>query len=669
MTIRHKLTAGAVGLAMLAGSAWCLAGSVTQFRVDSRHTGFKSSTLALPVGLYWKFSTGHPEEHAFSTPAVSDKAAYFCHGGSVYALDLRTGEPLWEFQRDTKFHTAPALHGDCVYVGSTDGFLRALDQEKGRERWSFKANGPIDSSPTIHAGIIYFGSDDKNLYALDLRDQQLLWQYTTKGAIKSSPAIYRGRVFFSSQDRHVYSVSNRGKFVWRTSLDYSAMFSSPTVDRGKVIVGSRQKLFCLDADDGHVIWKRAMGGVVAGSPAIHGGRAYVGTKAGYVYAVGLAKGDIIWRYPHTEPADPQPVLSSPIIMGDRLVVRMGKTTVTSLNISDGSPVWDYALAEPPEKKEKKKTAGAGEMGPGSIMPGGVEGMPGGAEGMPGAEMMGPGAMAPAEGMMGGVPSAGAETGHRRRGSSGRRRGGRRGTGVGTEVDMGGGVGGVGRGGRRAQDVERTELKFEDNFASSVACVEGALYVLGDDGALYAMMSSAVDAAPPVVKQPLLDVPSKGDKRLVFPLDILHEGDPDDRYAEDVKIPGSPTIYLSVLLRDEGTGVNPDSIVVSLNGTVVDHVYQQAKGLLWGIHEPKRGTSRNLKDGLQKFEIKASDWKGQQAISRFAFTVDNSLPPPEPPKAAQPAAGMMMGPEGMEPGMMGPEGMPMAPPGGMPMAPP
>jgi hypothetical protein len=220
----------------------------------------------------------------------------------------------------------------------------------------------------------------------------------------------------------------------------------------------------------------------------------------------------------------------------------------------------------------------------------------------------------------------------------------------------GGVGGD-VGGDRGRE-EREELEFDENFAASVVAVAGALYVLSDEGVLYAMNSGAVDASPPDVKHPLLDVPSTEEQRMVFPLEVLAEGDPDDRYADEVEVPGSPSIYLSLVCKDEGSGVNPETIIVSRNGKMLEHIYDPATQLLWWIHEPKAGAAHNLENGLQAFEIKVADWRGQQAVSRFAFKVDNALPPPEAPQTGT-GGGMMpggpggQGMPGMMPGMMGP----------------
>jgi hypothetical protein len=364
-----------------------------------------------------------------------------------------------------------------------------------------------------------------------------------------------------------------------------------------------------------------------------------------------------------------------MLVGDRLLVLMGNILV-ALKADNGEVSWEYSLAPKEEEEEEPKAAGGQAVvaGGGAMMGGGMMGA--GAEAMmPGAmggEMPGgmPGGDAMMGGAMGGDERGGRRSGRRGDRGSGRRsgRGGRGGRGE-RGGEAGGDIGDIGAGGGgggRVQDrTEREELKYEENFAASVVAVEGAVYVLSDAGALYAMGAGAVDVSPPEILHPLLDVPSTEEQRMVFPLEVLKEGDPDDRYADEVEIPGSPSIYMSALCKDEGSGVNPDSIVLSLNGKTLEHIYDPVTQLLWWLHEPRAGAARNIQDGLQKIEVRVSDWRGQQAMARFAFKVDNALPPPEAPKTGA-AGGAMPGMEGgpmMMPGMPG--GGPAGEPGMMP----
>jgi hypothetical protein len=172
-----------------------------------------------------------------------------------------------------------------------------------------------------------------------------------------------------------------------------------------------------------------------------------------------------------------------------------------------------------------------------------------------------------------------------------------------------------------------------------------------------------------VREALVDIQGKGGFQVRYQI-VLDRGDTfAGRYADLVEIPGAPPIRVSVVLDDEGVGVNPATIQVRLNNELVETTYDARQALLWYVYEPA-GAARSLRNGVQNMMIRAADWKGNDIRAQLSFTVDNSLPPPSPPQQLQPGPG---GP-GMDPGMPGMPGMPGGPmmpgmPGGMPPPPP
>jgi hypothetical protein len=73
--------------------------------------------------------------------------------------------------------------------------------------------------------------------------------------------------------------------------------SSPAVAGGRVYVGSDDaKVYCLDASTGAKIWSYLTGDRVVSSPAIVDGVVYIGSYDGKVYAFGLG---VIPEFPTT----------------------------------------------------------------------------------------------------------------------------------------------------------------------------------------------------------------------------------------------------------------------------------------------------------------------------------------------------------------------------------
>src|ERR1019366_7707549 len=68
--------------------------------------------------------------------------------GAIRALEAATGQMRWEF----KMHSAPwagvlSTAGGLVFSGSDEGNFFALDARSGKPLWDFQTGGPIAANP------------------------------------------------------------------------------------------------------------------------------------------------------------------------------------------------------------------------------------------------------------------------------------------------------------------------------------------------------------------------------------------------------------------------------------------------------------------------------------------------------------------------------------------
>ena len=84
----------------------------------------------------------------------------------VHALDAKTGKARWTFMTNARVESSPAIVGNRVFVGSTDGRLYELDLLKGAKVWDFDAGAAITASPAVANGRIIFGTHDGRVYCL-----------------------------------------------------------------------------------------------------------------------------------------------------------------------------------------------------------------------------------------------------------------------------------------------------------------------------------------------------------------------------------------------------------------------------------------------------------------------------------------------------------------------
>lgn len=227
------------------------------------------------------------------------------------------GSPgLWGMKPDTMYMndlfdfylSSPVIgingENNAVYVGSGSGYVYALDLDTGKPKWEYKTGGVVHSSPALYNGTIYIGSWDSNLYAIDALSGKVKWNFTTgpdarnlMNGIQSSPAIADGLVYFGARDAHFYALNaETGQLVWKYCNDNAWILSSASVYNGVVYIGTSDNflLLALDSRTGKKIYGFNTKAYVYSSPAIAGNTAYFGTFHGKVVALDLSSAGQHW---------------------------------------------------------------------------------------------------------------------------------------------------------------------------------------------------------------------------------------------------------------------------------------------------------------------------------------------------------------------------------------
>ena len=81
--------------------------------------------------------------------------------GAIRALNLKTGERVWEYKLLTKpWAGVLSTAGKLVFGGSDEGYFFALDAETGKEVWRMNTGGIIRANP------VTFMSEGKQIVAV-----------------------------------------------------------------------------------------------------------------------------------------------------------------------------------------------------------------------------------------------------------------------------------------------------------------------------------------------------------------------------------------------------------------------------------------------------------------------------------------------------------------------
>ncbi|MCS6858881.1 MAG: PQQ-binding-like beta-propeller repeat protein [Abditibacteriales bacterium] len=192
----------------------------TTLRGNAQRTGYVPAVLRPPFRVVWvRHFVGERMSSAVEPIVADGKLFAATHSGNVYALDARTGEPLWRFQARGAFLHAPALGDGVVVAANVDGGLYALDAATGKVRWSvFVGRGGFSASPTVADGAVFIGARTGEFLVVELKSGKVRWQQRFDAPIRQTAAFDDGRVFVTPEDLRVRCLEARtGKILWTSA--------------------------------------------------------------------------------------------------------------------------------------------------------------------------------------------------------------------------------------------------------------------------------------------------------------------------------------------------------------------------------------------------------------------------------------------------------------------
>lgn len=248
--------------------------------------------------VFWKFSTDSPIGE--SSPAYSAGTVYIGHlDGWLNAINASDGRKLWAFKTGSEIKSSPVVVGDRVLIGSYDQHLYCLSTRTGSVLWKFKTAGPVHATPSISGGLAFIAGCDEVFRAIRISDGRQMFSVTSGAYTGASPALLGGAAYYGTFNNDVLKVSLPGRrVVWRYEhpARHFPFYSSAAVTNNYVVVGGRDKLVHGLNTAGKAVWTFTTGARVESSPAIAGGRVFVGSNDGRFYALDLSSGAKVWEF-------------------------------------------------------------------------------------------------------------------------------------------------------------------------------------------------------------------------------------------------------------------------------------------------------------------------------------------------------------------------------------
>ena len=145
------------------------------------------------------------------------------------------------------------------------------------------------ASPALRGMAAYYGTFDNEVLMVNLKDHTVGWRYQhpeRKFPFYSSAALFMDKVVLGGRDKMVHGLNVTGKEVW-TFATRARVESSPAIAGGRVFVGSNDgRFYVLNVTSGAKLWEFNAGAPLSASPAIANGRIVIGAQDGRLYCFG-----------------------------------------------------------------------------------------------------------------------------------------------------------------------------------------------------------------------------------------------------------------------------------------------------------------------------------------------------------------------------------------------
>lgn len=301
-----------------------------QFQGDSSFTRFSSGPAPEAPDFLWKTNVTGIQSYVV---AFNGKV-FVTTKTTVFALDKDLGEVLWSttVPDPGPWPVVYKIDETHLVIGNS-----SLNIETGDTIWTsniFSASG----DPLFVANVyspeekIFYTKENSYIQAWDFSEPsnppKLIWStYVSGGGIVGSGVHYGdGFIFPGSFESHQMALDAKtGKVLWDTETK-SAMLFSGSYYEGKFFRGGTHDntLYCFNATTGEILWTfnaDTVEGYFSVGPAVAYGMVYELNRDGYLYALDMETGGVVWKY-----KGPGPLVfpGSPVVADGKIYATTGQ---------------------------------------------------------------------------------------------------------------------------------------------------------------------------------------------------------------------------------------------------------------------------------------------------------------------------------------------------------
>lgn len=143
------------------------------------------------------------------SPTIVNETVYAPGFDGVFALNKETGSEQWKYEEEVSFiSNSPTVANNILYIGfASANKLLAIDIDSGNKIWEFSTGNKVYSSPTYTNETIFVGNENGNVFSIDANTGDENWRVSVGDETGSSPIVVDGTLYIGSVERDPYGGS------------------------------------------------------------------------------------------------------------------------------------------------------------------------------------------------------------------------------------------------------------------------------------------------------------------------------------------------------------------------------------------------------------------------------------------------------------------------------
>ena len=313
-----------------------------QHQGDASFTRFSAGPAPEAPDIMWKTNITGIQSYV----SAFNGKIFVTNSTTVFALDKETGSIIWKttVPAPGRWPTVYKIDDTHMVVGSS-----CLDPETGQILWTstnFTANAAnfADGAYSPEEKMFYVKTQSYVRgwnFSAPSQPPTLTWSaYVSGGGSVGSGVQYGdGKVFPGSFEQHQMALDARtGDVLWDVETKGGMLFAG-SYYQGKFFRGCPfdNTLYCFNATNGDVLWKFNPGtydGYFCVGTTIAYGMVYELNKDGYLYALDVDTGDLVWKY-----KGPGPLFfpGNPVVADGKIYATTGQSASFDPSTGEHSP--------------------------------------------------------------------------------------------------------------------------------------------------------------------------------------------------------------------------------------------------------------------------------------------------------------------------------------------